>query len=120
MEPSRPPPAPTPTRPPALTVRARSAKLIELFLNQVPGQIATLRALAAADDRDALSAAAHKLKGSCGSVGAPRMTEICQRIQLECREAQRAELEGWAEELGIEYREVEVALIKQRDEVTAA
>jgi signal transduction histidine kinase/DNA-binding response OmpR family regulator len=120
LEPSRPPPAPAPTRPPALTVRARSAKLIELFLNQVPGQIATLRALVAADDRDALSAAAHKLKGSCGSVGAPRMTEICQRIQLECRQAQRAELEGWAEELGIEYREVEVALIKQRDEVTAA
>jgi hypothetical protein len=48
------------------------------------------------------------------------MTEICQRIQVRCREAQRAELEGWAEELGIEYREVEVGLLKQRDEVTAA
>jgi len=111
---------PAPSRPPALTVRARSVKLIELFLGQVPGQLANLRALVEKDDRDALSAAAHKLKGSCGSLGAPRMTELCQRIQRTCREASKAELEGFAEELGIEYREVEVGLLKQRDEVTAA
>ena len=117
LAPSRPP---LPARPPALTVRARSAKLIELFLGQVPGQIANVRALIEKDDRDALSAAAHKLKGSCGSVGAPRMAEICQRLQLECRQAPKAELEGWAEELGVEFREVEVGLLKQRDEVTAA
>ncbi|MDQ2646418.1 MAG: ATP-binding protein, partial [Myxococcota bacterium] len=115
-EPSHPPSA----RPAVLTTRARSAKLIELFLGQVPGQIQNVRALADSGDREALSAAAHKLKGSCGSVGAPRMTEICRRIQLECREAQTAELKGWVEELGVEYREVEVGLLKQRDEVTAA
>jgi HPt (histidine-containing phosphotransfer) domain-containing protein len=53
-------------------------------------------------------------------MGAPRMTELCRRIQLACHGAPQAELEGWVRELGTEYREVEAGLRKQRDEVTAA
>jgi two-component system, sensor histidine kinase and response regulator len=59
----------------------RSAKVIELFLKHVPGQLAAIDQAVAAGDAEALRQSAHKLKGSSAAIGAPRMAELCKQLQ---------------------------------------
>jgi CheY-like chemotaxis protein len=59
----------------------RSHKVIELFLRLIPGQIEALRRAVEQADALELRAQAHKLKGSCSSIGASRMAALCQALQ---------------------------------------
>ncbi|MEO8900710.1 MAG: response regulator [Polyangiaceae bacterium] len=59
----------------------RSPGVVRVFLRHVPEQIVSIVNAVAADDDDALRAAAHKLKGSCLSVGVPRMTQLCASLE---------------------------------------
>jgi HPt (histidine-containing phosphotransfer) domain-containing protein len=59
----------------------RSAKLIGLFLRQVPIELGALRGAVGAADGDKLKEVAHKLKGSCRAVGVLRMAELCERLE---------------------------------------
>jgi PAS domain S-box-containing protein len=71
------------------------AKLVDLFTASAPGNIASMREALAALNAPLLARAAHTLKGSCGSLGATTLREICLRLEQNAREGQ---LEG-AEEL---------------------
>jgi signal transduction histidine kinase/CheY-like chemotaxis protein/HPt (histidine-containing phosphotransfer) domain-containing protein len=80
----------------------RSARIIELFLKHVPGQLRALLEVAEARDRVAIRTISHKLKGSCASVGAVAMAADCERIQHDAEEgdlAQLLELARWVSEL---------------------
>jgi len=50
-------------------------------LRLIPGQLATLRRAAEQADAAQLRAQAHKLKGSCSSIGASRMAALCESLQ---------------------------------------
>jgi CheY-like chemotaxis protein len=56
-------------------------RIIDLFLKNLPLGVATVRAACAAADSRALEAAAHKLKGSSGTLGAARVAELCNRLE---------------------------------------
>ncbi len=59
----------------------RSQGVVRAFLRHVPDQLVSIANAVNSGDADALRAAAHKLKGSCLSVGVPRMTELCASLE---------------------------------------
>jgi CheY-like chemotaxis protein len=61
----------------------RSHKVIELFLRLIPGQLEALRRAAEQADAVQLRAQAHKLKGSCSSIGASRMAALSEALQTQ-------------------------------------
>ena len=67
----------------------RSAAVVRVFLRHVPEQLAAVASALASDDVEALRAAAHKLKGSCLSVGVPRMAALCLSLEA-CGETTNA------------------------------
>jgi two-component system, sensor histidine kinase and response regulator len=56
-------------------------ELIELFLTDVPPQLAALREAVEAGDAHSVERIAHTLKGSCGNMGAVRMEAICAELE---------------------------------------
>lgn len=60
---------------------SRSRKLIELFLKNVPAQIAAIAAAAKLGPAAELRAHAHKTKGSCLALGAVRMARCAEDLQ---------------------------------------
>jgi signal transduction histidine kinase/DNA-binding NarL/FixJ family response regulator len=59
----------------------RSESVARVFLNYVPEQLASIGRAIEAGDSSALKAAAHKLKGSCLTVGIPRMAALCAKLE---------------------------------------
>lgn len=57
------------------------ADLLHAFLNDLPVQIALMQTAVAQNNADELYQLAHKLKSSCGSLGAPRLAELIQRLE---------------------------------------
>jgi HPt (histidine-containing phosphotransfer) domain-containing protein len=60
----------------------RSAKLIALFLRQVPIELSNLETALKANDGNDVRRVAHKLKGSSYALGALRMAAACEAIEL--------------------------------------
>ena len=56
-------------------------ELIDLYLSDAPAQLEALDHAVASRDLAAVSAAAHKLKGSCGNVGAEGLVVLCQKLE---------------------------------------
>lgn len=62
--------------PPAILPR-----LISMFDSTTPGMLADIRQHADNGDLPAMGQAAHKLKGSCSSMGAVHMANLCKELQ---------------------------------------
>ena len=62
---------------------SRSQGVVRVFLRHVPDQLTSIALALEAGNPEALRAAAHKLKGSCLSVGVPRMAALCARLEEE-------------------------------------
>ena len=56
-------------------------ELIELFLTDVPPLLIVLREAVEGGDAHSVERSAHTLKGSCSSMGAIRMAEICEKLR---------------------------------------
>jgi signal transduction histidine kinase/CheY-like chemotaxis protein/HPt (histidine-containing phosphotransfer) domain-containing protein len=56
-------------------------ELFELFTNHTPGQLQNLRQALNDNDWQAAKRSAHVLSGSCGSIGAHRMSQLCENIE---------------------------------------
>lgn len=56
-------------------------KLISLFSNTTPPLLTEIRQHATQGEWQAMAQAAHKLKGSCVSLGAEPMANICKSLQ---------------------------------------
>ena len=56
-------------------------ELIDAFVEDTPAQLAAMRAAVAAGDARALDAAAHRLKGGSGALGARRLAALCAQIE---------------------------------------
>nr|WP_262417293.1 Hpt domain-containing protein [Pseudomonas sp. SH10-3B] len=60
-------------------------KLLDTFLDDSQKRIEALRQ--ARDDAKALGRIAHSFKGSSGNLGAVRLAQLCQRLEVESVEA---------------------------------
>jgi CheY-like chemotaxis protein/HPt (histidine-containing phosphotransfer) domain-containing protein len=56
-------------------------ELVNLFIADVPPQLASLREAMESGDASSVKRVAHTLKGSCGNMGAQRMAAICAKLQ---------------------------------------
>jgi HPt (histidine-containing phosphotransfer) domain-containing protein len=63
----------------------RSSKLVQLFLTQMPGQLAALDEAVQAEDFDLVEQRAHKMKGSCLALGAQVMARGVEALQHEAQ-----------------------------------
>ncbi|MEO8182976.1 MAG: response regulator [Deltaproteobacteria bacterium] len=64
---------------------ARSSKLVQLFLTQMPGQLDLLDEAIRASDFDLVERRAHKMKGSCLALGAQVMARGVEGLQQEAQ-----------------------------------
>ena len=83
-----------------------------LFSQNTPPLLRSLRAAAATSDREALSATAHRLKGSAANIGAAQMAALCHRIEDCAAGDQPAELQQVLGQLERHAAEVEAALAR--------
>lgn len=60
-------------------------KLLDTFLDDSQKRVEALRK--ARDDAKALGRIAHSFKGSSGNLGAVRLAQLCQRLEVESAEA---------------------------------
>ncbi len=60
---------------------SRSQGVVRVFLRHVPEQLASIASALESGDPEAVRSAAHKLKGSCLSVGVPRMAALCASLE---------------------------------------
>jgi CheY-like chemotaxis protein len=92
---------PTPADPaegePSLIDQRRSPRLLQTFLRNVGGQVDALVAASAGGDLPAIRAHAHKLKGSASSLGALRLSKLCEAIQLAADRGEARPLAAWTQ-----------------------
>jgi len=62
------------------------ARIVKLFLDEAPGQIAALRAAVTAEDAPRLREVAHSLKSASANLGATDLAETCRRLEALGRE----------------------------------
>ncbi len=68
------------------------AELRDLFLEDLPRQIASMREAVAATDCDVVARAAHSLKGASGTFGAERVYHVAQALEQLGREGKLEEV----------------------------
>lgn len=57
------------------------ADLIQVFLSQTPGDLATLASAMRNGDQQEIAATAHLIKGSALTFGATRLAQLCARLE---------------------------------------
>ncbi|MEM9597314.1 MAG: ATP-binding protein [Acidobacteriota bacterium] len=87
--------------------------LVGNFLTTASKRLEAVRAAIAGDDHDALERAAHSLKGSCGTLGAMRMAELCGHLVATARLGTTVGAEALAHQLDLEHRRVREAFLRQ-------
>ncbi len=85
-------------------------ELVDIYLGDTPGQLETLRRAVAAGDPAATGAAAHRLKGASGNVGAESLVALCLRLEQAGRENRLAEMPALFEEIRGEFGRVRETL----------
>lgn len=91
------------------------AELIDLFLQDAPTRITAIREAVELADWAALAERAHSLKGSCASLGAVHMADLCARLEAMGRDlAERGDAPTVSGELEHQYALVQDALRRER------
>jgi HPt (histidine-containing phosphotransfer) domain-containing protein len=85
---------------------ARSQSVVRVFLEHVPGQVASIVQAASSSDAQALRLRAHKLKGSCLAVGVTRMAALCATLEADSNDAVQL-----AQQLEHEFSKVRARLV---------
>jgi HPt (histidine-containing phosphotransfer) domain-containing protein len=92
------------------------AELIDLFLEDAPERLASVKEAVNASDWAGLADRAHSLKGSCASLGAVNMASLCARLEAMGRNlAQRSDAVDLIGDLEDEYVRVREALERERN-----
>ncbi|MCC6263183.1 MAG: response regulator [Bryobacterales bacterium] len=69
-------------------------EVVALFLEDTRVRIDEMRRLSASADRNQLRNAAHRIKGSCGSLGATTLMNACDRLEHLAQNGSREEVEA--------------------------
>jgi len=67
-------------------------KLLKSFVDSLPKSLDEIHQAFARDDYRQLRESAHKLKSSSGSMGATELANICEVLELACRESREADV----------------------------
>jgi CheY-like chemotaxis protein len=86
------------------------ADYVELFLADVPPRLASLWEAVERGDAQSVEQNAHTLKGSCGSVGARRMAELCEELRGAGASGHLAGISDLLGRLEAEFEHVRTAL----------
>jgi HPt (histidine-containing phosphotransfer) domain-containing protein len=62
------------------------SELVQMFIDEVPGQLAVLEAALVKEDAGATRLTAHKLKGTAGNFGASRMQTLASALETKGRD----------------------------------
>ena len=90
------------------------SQLIDLFLADATARLAKMRDAIARADWVALGDYAHSLKGSCATLGALRMAELCDWLERHDHTGGAAGAATACEELAMQYERVRAALERER------
>jgi two-component system, sensor histidine kinase and response regulator len=85
-------------------------ELMELFLADVPLQLALLRKAVEAGDVPSVERVAHTLKGSCGNMGARSMEALCAELEESARSGELGTAPGLISSLEVEFGRARSAL----------
>lgn len=86
------------------------AEVIQMYLDEAPGQLDTLRAALAAGQAAEVSAAAHALKSASFNVGAMMLGETCRRLERAGKAGELAACGDLVAAIERQYAQVEPAL----------
>lgn len=89
-------------------------ELIDVFLEDLPGRLAAVRAAVDLGDAQAIRSAAHALKGSAASIGAARLAGVCARLEALGRAGEAARAPGLVAPIERAAAEVTPLLIARR------
>ena len=92
------------------------AELIDLFLEDAPTRITSMRQAIEREDWTAMGSWAHSLKGSCGSLGAMHMADLCAKLEAMGRAGSgpRVDAERIQRDLEAQFDLVRDALERER------
>lgn len=91
------------------------AELIDLFLQDAPTRVTAIREAVELGNWAALAERAHSLKGSCASLGAVHMADLCARLEAMGRDlVERDGASVLSGELERQYALVQDALQRER------
>lgn len=86
-------------------------KMIDLFLQGAPKRIAAARAGEQAGDWTAVGHATHALKSSAANVGARRLSQLCEQIELLANQNNGPAIPPLLPELEVTFEQVRARLI---------
>ena len=84
--------------------------ILQLFLDEVPKKIDSVRVAMAAGDASQVQRTAHSLKGSSGNIGALAMYDVCRQLDDRAKSGNLVLLQPLVESLAAEYRKVEAEI----------
>lgn len=86
------------------------AEMIEIFFEDTPPRLATLRSALAAANAEEVTQIAHTLKGSCGNFGAESLQRMCRDLEVMGRSGALGRAPALVDEIAGEYERVHRAL----------
>ena len=90
-------------------------ELVEMFLDDTPMRLASIREAVEVSDAKALEAAAHSLKSSCGNLGAIKLADLCRDLERLGREGQLEGASSLSKQSTDEFARVHDALRAELD-----
>jgi HPt (histidine-containing phosphotransfer) domain-containing protein len=94
-------------------------KMIDTFLDYVPGKVAEVRAAFEAGDLAAAGRAAHPIKSSARYLGAPSLRDLAAQIEQLAGEQKRDAVAVLLPDFEATYQRVATALQAKRAELTS-
>lgn len=88
--------------------------LIQMFLDDGPEKVRAVHEGLQAGDFEKMERAAHSLKGSSGNLGARRLQNTCEKMQIATRNHDLPTSANLTPQLAADYAEVERALLELR------
>ncbi len=89
-------------------MKDRFSFLIETFFTNTASQLQDLQTAIDSNDTENIIAITHGLKGSCGSVGAVCMHELCKTYEEKARSNHLDDNETWANQLQTEFERYKI------------
>ncbi|MDZ7636850.1 MAG: response regulator [Bryobacterales bacterium] len=82
-------------------------EVVALFVEDTRLRIDEVRKLSASQERALLRNAAHKIKGSCGSLGARALMSACERLEELAQSGSREQIEDQVERVAEQFKAIE-------------
>ena len=85
--------------------------VVQEFLKDIPQQLVLLENALAANDRDAIKALAHRIKGGSGNVGGMSLSGVSTILQDEALSGSDQRVRTLVEQMGAEFERLRAAML---------